>query len=58
MSLSAQLTSEQLKEIIEDERNTDKSAREVPEQVEDGGEIIDPENTSPVLNTVLNTINN
>jgi hypothetical protein len=31
MSPSAQLTSEQLKEIIEDEKNTDKSAREVQE---------------------------
>jgi hypothetical protein len=58
MSLSAQLTSEQLKEIIEDEKNTDKSAREVQEQVEDGEEVLDPENTSAVLNTVLNTINN
>jgi hypothetical protein len=29
MSLSAQLISEQLKEIIEDEKNTDKSTREV-----------------------------
>jgi len=36
MSLSAQLTSEQLKEIIEDEKNMDKGAREVQEQVEDG----------------------
>ena len=58
MSLSAQLTSEQLKEIIDDEKNTDKSAREVQEQVEDGEEALDPENTSAVLNTVLNTINN
>jgi len=58
MSLSAQLTSEQLKEIIEDEKNTDKSAREVQEQVEDGEEVLDPENTSSVLNTVLDTINN
>jgi len=58
MSLSAQLTSEQLKEIIEDEKNTDKSAREVQEQVEDGEEVLDPENPSTVLNTVLNTINN
>jgi len=46
MSLSAQLTSTQLKEIIEDEKNTDKSAREVQEQVEDGEEVLDPENTS------------
>ena len=58
MSLSAQLTSEQLKEIIEDESNTDTSAREVQEQVEDGEEVFDPENTSTVLNMVLNTINN
>jgi len=58
MSLSAQLTSEQLKEIIEDEKNKDKSAREVQKQVEDREEVLDPENTSSVLNTVLNTINN
>jgi hypothetical protein len=31
MSLSPQLTSEQLKEIIEDEKNTDKGTREVEE---------------------------
>ena len=58
MSPSAQLTSEQLKEIIEDEKNTDKDAREVQEQLEDGEEVLDPANTSSVLNTVLSTINN
>jgi hypothetical protein len=58
MSLSTQLTSEQLKEIIEDEKNMDKGAREVQEQVEDGEEGLDRENTSSVLNPVLNTINN
>jgi len=58
MSPSAQLTSEQQTEIIEDEKNTDKGAREVQEQVEDGEEVLDPENTSSVLNTVLNPINN
>jgi len=58
MSFSAQLTSAQLKEIIEDEKNTDKSAREVQEQVEDGEEVLIPENTSSVLNPVYNTINN
>jgi len=58
MSPSAQLTSEQLKEIIEDEKNTDKDAREVQEQVEDGEEVLDPANTSSVLKTVLSTINN
>jgi len=58
MSPSAQLTSEQLKEIIEDEKNTDKDTREAQEQVEDGEEVLDPANTSSVLNTVLSTINN
>jgi len=58
MSPSPQLTSEQLKEIIEDEKNTDKGAREVQEQVEDGEVVLDPANTSSVLNTVLSTINN
>jgi len=58
MSLSAQHTSERLKEIIKDEKNTDKSACDVQEQVGDGEEVLDPENTSSVLNAVLNTINN
>jgi len=58
MSLSAQRTSERLKEIIEDEMKTDKSAREVQEEVEDGEEVHDPENPSSRLNMVLNTINN
>jgi len=58
MSPSAQLSSEQLEEIIEDEKKTDQGAREVQEQMEDGEEVLDPENTSSVLSTVLNTINN
>jgi len=58
MSLPTQLTSEQLEAIIEDEKNTDTSAREVQEHLEDGDEVLDPENPSAVLNTVLNTINN
>jgi len=58
MTPSAQLTSKQLKEILEDQKNTDKGAREVKEQVEDGEEVINPANTSSVLNTVLGTINN
>ena len=58
MSQSAQLTSEQLKEIIENEKKTDQSAREVQEQVEDGEEVLDPDKTNSVLSTVLNTINN
>jgi len=57
MSPSAQLTSEQLKEIIEDEKKNDLDSREVQEQV-DGEEVLDPENTSSGLSTVLNTINN
>jgi len=58
MSPSAQLTSEQLKEIIEDEKMTDQGARKVQKQVEDGEEVLDPDNASSVLSTVLNTINN
>jgi len=37
---------------------TDQGAREVQEQVEDGEEVLDPDNTSSVLSTVFNTINN
>jgi len=58
MSPSAQLTSEQLKEIIVDETKTDRGAIEVQEQVEDCEEVLDPENTRSVLTTALNTINN
>jgi len=58
MSPSAQLTSWQLKEIIEDEKNTVKGARDIQEQMQDGGEVLDPANTSSLLNTVLSTINN
>jgi len=57
MSPSAKLTSEQLKKIIENEKMTGKSARDVQEQV-DGKEDLNPENTSSELNTALNTINN
>jgi len=58
MSPSAQLTLEQLKEIIEDEKKTNQGSREVQEPVEDGEEVLDPDNTSSVSSTVLNTINN
>jgi len=58
MSVSVQLTSEQLQPIIEDEMNTNKSAREVQEQLEVTEEVLDPENTCSVQNSVLNTINN
>jgi hypothetical protein len=54
---SAQLIPEQLKEITEGEKKTDKGAGEVQEQV-DGEENLDPENISSVLNSVLNPINN
>ena len=46
MSPSAQLTLEQLKEIIENEKKTDQGSRVVQEQVEDGKEVPDPDNTS------------
>jgi len=57
MSPSVQLSSEQLKLIILDEKMTDQCAREVQYQV-DGEEVIDPDNTSSVLSIFLNTINN
>jgi PIN domain nuclease of toxin-antitoxin system len=57
MSVSAQRTSEQLKEIIEENTNTGRSTWEVQDQVEDGEEVLDPENSSSVLNMFLNTIN-
>jgi len=56
MSPSVQLALEQLKEIIEDEMKTDQDSREVQEQV-DGQEALNPDDTSSVLSTVLNTIN-
>jgi hypothetical protein len=58
MNPSAQLTSEQLKEMIEDEMKTYQGLREVQEQVEDGEAVLNPDNTSSVSSTVLNTINN
>jgi hypothetical protein len=58
MSPATQLTLEPLKEIIEDEKKTDQGAREVQGQVEDGEEVLDPDNTRSVLSTVLNTVNN
>jgi hypothetical protein len=42
----------------EDEKDTDQSAREVQEQVENGEEVLEQANTSSLLNTVLSTINN
>jgi hypothetical protein len=56
MHPSAQRTSEQLKEIIEDQKNTDRRAREVQEQV-NVEEDLNPDNTCSVLYTVINRIN-
>jgi hypothetical protein len=55
-SLSAQCTSELLDKIIEYENITNKCAREVHEEVEDGKKILHPENTCSELSTVLNAI--
>jgi len=49
---------EQLQEIIEDEKITDNSAMEVQEIVEDGEEVLDPDNSTAVLHTVRNSNNN
>ena len=57
MSPSPQHTSEQLKEIVEDQTNTDQGAREVQDEV-DSEEVLDPDYPSSVLGTVLNTNNN
>jgi len=57
MSRSAQLTLEQLTEIIENEKKTDQGARGIQVQVE-GKEVLDPDNTSSELTTVLNTTKN
>jgi len=35
-----------------------KVSREVPEQLADGDEVVNPDNSSAVLNAVLNAINN
>jgi len=58
MSPSAQLTSEQWNEIIEDEKKTDQGSKDVQEPVEEGKEFLDPDNSISVLLTVLNTMNN
>jgi hypothetical protein len=57
MTPSAQLTSDQLTEIIEDKQKTDKYVRTFQEQV-DGKEDLDPDSISSLSETVLNTINN
>jgi hypothetical protein len=57
MSPSAQLILKQLKEMIENETKTGQDARGIQEHV-DAEEHLDPDTTSSVLNTILNTINN
>jgi len=57
MSPSAQRTMEQLKEIIENEKNTENGALEDQDQVVDGEKVLDPANTSLGLQSVLSTIN-
>jgi hypothetical protein len=47
---------EQLKEIIADENMTNQGASKIQEQVEDGEEVLDAENTSSGMCTVLNRI--
>jgi len=58
MSPSAHLTSEQLKEVIDNKKKTDTGAMEVQEQVEDAEKVLDPDNSRSVFNTVLITIHN
>jgi hypothetical protein len=43
--------------IIDDKKNTDKSVREVQEQVKDGEEVLNPDHSSSVQNIILNSIN-
>lgn len=54
----AQHTSEQPRENIEYENNTDIGTREVQDQVVATEEILDPTKTSSVMNTNINAINN
>ena len=57
MSPVAQHISVQLNEIIEEEKNTEKSVKVVQKNVEDGKDVFDPDDSCSVLNTVLNIIN-
>jgi hypothetical protein len=57
MSPSAQLTSEQPKEIIEAQNKTGQGSREVQEQVH-GEAALHPDNTSSVMRGIFHTINN
>jgi len=46
VSPSAQVTSEQLKEIIVDEKKADKDSKKGQEHVQVGEEVLDPANSS------------
>jgi len=58
MSTPAQLISDQLKEIIKVKMKTGNGEREAQQKVEEGEKVINPDNTSSILDTVLNTLNN
>jgi hypothetical protein len=58
MSQFALLTFKHLKESIDDEQNTDDSAKEVQEQLEDDEEVRDSASTHSESNPVLGSINN
>jgi len=58
MNTSAQHISEQLKEIINVNTKTCNGVRVVQHQVEEGEKLLNPGNTSSILDTVLSTINN
>jgi hypothetical protein len=58
MSPSTQLTSEQLKKSVQDDKKTDQGARNIQEEVEYGEGVLDSDNTISVLSTVLNTMSN
>jgi len=58
MSPSPKRQLAQLKENIEDKNITNKGAREVQDQMVNGDEVLNPDNTSSVLITVVNAVNN
>jgi len=58
MSPSAQHTTQLLKEIIEDEENTEQGARENQEHFDDSDEVLNQDNSISVLWTILNNIYN
>jgi len=57
MSTLVEHTSEQLNGIIVEEKRMNQCSRVVPKQV-DAEEALDPDNSSSVMNSVLNTTDN